>query len=69
MPLCYISEPVYKTSIEWISKRSANALGEFLMWSLDCALEDLAGQQSGAKSYKKSIKFPHSKALVRFLLL
>ncbi|KAJ8646644.1 hypothetical protein MRB53_008392 [Persea americana] len=64
MPLCYISEPVYKTSIEWISKRSANALGEFLMWSLDCALEDLAGQQSGAKSYKKSIKFPHSKALV-----
>lgn len=65
MPLSYISEPVYKTSVEWISKRSAEALGEFLLWSLDGILADLASQQSIAKSSKKSVQHVSSKAQVR----
>ncbi|TYH88402.1 hypothetical protein ES332_D01G186100v1 [Gossypium tomentosum] len=53
IPLSHISEAVYKTSADWISQRSLEALGFFVLWSLDIILEDLAAQQAGAKGSKK----------------
>ncbi|KAJ8648507.1 hypothetical protein MRB53_001530 [Persea americana] len=69
MPLSYISEPVYKTSVEWISRRSTEALGEFFLWSLDGILADLASQQSIAKSSKKSVQHVPSKAQVAMFVV
>nr|KJB15412.1 hypothetical protein B456_002G176900 [Gossypium raimondii]KJB15414.1 hypothetical protein B456_002G176900 [Gossypium raimondii] len=53
IPLSHISDAVYKTSADWISQRSLEALGFFVLWSLDIILEDLAAQQAGAKGSKK----------------
>lgn len=53
IPISHISETVYKTSIEWINKRSLEALGSFVLWSLDSIFADLVGQQTGAKGSKR----------------
>ncbi|MBA0550868.1 hypothetical protein Golob_021778, partial [Gossypium lobatum] len=53
IPLSHISDAVYKTSADWVSQRSLEALGFFVLWSLDIILEDLAAQQAGAKGSKK----------------
>ncbi|MBA0760008.1 hypothetical protein Gotri_022805 [Gossypium trilobum] len=53
IPLSHISDAVYKTSADWISQRSLEALGFFVLWSLDIILEDLAAQQAVAKGSKK----------------
>ncbi|MBA0642430.1 hypothetical protein Goklo_026816 [Gossypium klotzschianum] len=53
IPLSHISDAVYKTSADWISQRSLEALGFFVLWSFDIILEDLAAQQAGAKGSKK----------------
>ncbi|MFQ6670922.1 hypothetical protein Gotur_035632 [Gossypium turneri] len=53
IPLSHISDAVYKTSADWISQRSLEALGFFVLWSLDIILEDLAAQQAGARGSKK----------------
>ncbi|CAN1311597.1 Transmembrane protein 214-A [Linum perenne] len=55
VPLSYISEPVYKTSIDWISQRSVEALGSFVLWCLDSILADLASQNVGPKAAKKEV--------------
>ncbi|PPS15889.1 hypothetical protein GOBAR_AA04690 [Gossypium barbadense] len=53
IPLSHIFDAVYKTSADWISQRSLEALGFFVLWSLDIILEDLAAQQASAKGSKK----------------
>ncbi|CAI0432005.1 unnamed protein product [Linum tenue] len=55
VPLSYISEPVFKTSIDWISQHSVEALGSFLLWCVDGILADLASQQGGPKASKKEV--------------
>lgn len=64
IPLSHISEPVYKTSIDWINKRSLEALGSFVLWSLDSILADLVSQQSGAKGSRKGVPQASSKSQV-----
>ncbi|GAV63427.1 DUF2359 domain-containing protein [Cephalotus follicularis] len=56
IPLSHISDVVYKTSVDWINQRSSDALGSFVLWSLDSILLDLANQQTSAKGSKKGMK-------------
>ncbi|KAM1189721.1 hypothetical protein ACFX2J_025366 [Malus domestica] len=56
IPLSHISEDVYKISVEWIGQRSTEALGSFVLWSLDSILADLASHQGVAKGSKKAVQ-------------
>ncbi|XP_071686311.1 uncharacterized protein [Rutidosis leptorrhynchoides] len=63
-PVSHIPETVYKTSVDWISNRSLEALGSFVLWSMDNILADFASQQGGAKGSKKGAQKPSSKSQV-----
>jgi len=63
-PMCHISDSVYKTSADWISQKSAEALGNFSLWCLDNIFADLASQQAAAKGSKKPAQQPSSKSQV-----
>ncbi|XP_019165012.1 PREDICTED: uncharacterized protein LOC109161118 [Ipomoea nil] len=69
VPVSHLSEPVYKTSIDWINKRSYEALGPFVLWLLDSILADLAIQQSGSKVSKKGVQQTSSKSQVAIFLV
>lgn len=64
VPVSHISEAVYKTSVDWISQRSSEALGSCVLWSLDSIFADLASQQPGGKSAKKAVQQASSKSQV-----
>ncbi|XP_021293410.1 uncharacterized protein LOC110423516 [Herrania umbratica] len=64
IPLLHISDAVNKTSADWISQRSLEALGFFVLWSLDIILEDLVAQQVSAKGSKKGVQQTSSKSKV-----
>ncbi|KAE8711682.1 putative ubiquitin-conjugating enzyme E2 26-like isoform X1 [Hibiscus syriacus] len=64
IPLSHIPDAVYKTSAEWISQQSLEALGFFVLWSLDIILEDLVAQQASVKGSKKSVQQTSSKSKV-----
>nr|GMD16713.1 Transmembrane protein [Ipomoea batatas] len=69
VPVSHLSEPVYKTSVDWINKRSYEALGPFVLWLLDSILADLAIQQSGSKVSKKGVQQTSSKSQVAIFLV
>ncbi|MCL7032529.1 hypothetical protein MKW94_012556 [Papaver nudicaule] len=70
IPLSYISEDVYKTSVDWINQRSPEALGSFVLWSLDSILADLAAHlQVGSKGSKKAVQQVSSKAQVAIFVV
>ncbi|WJX42867.1 hypothetical protein P8452_30047 [Trifolium repens] len=48
-PIRHISDAVYKTSVDWIHLRSPEALSFFLLWSLNCILDELRSQLTEAK--------------------
>nr|GEX85241.1 transmembrane protein 214-like [Tanacetum cinerariifolium] len=58
-PVSHILEAVYKTLVDWINKRSTEALRAFFLWSLDSIFADLANQQGVTKGSKKG-GFVHS---------
>lgn len=64
VPLSHISETVYKTSVDWINRRSPEALSSFLLWSLDSILTDLGSQQTVTKGSKKAVQQVTSKSQV-----
>lgn len=66
IPLCHISDSVYKTSADWISQKSTEALGNFVLWCLDSILADLANQQPAGKGSKRPVHQPLSKSQVPF---
>lgn len=66
IPLSSIPEDVYKTSVDWMGKRSSEALGEFMLWSLDSILADFASHQAAAKGSKKVVQQASSKSQVAF---
>lgn len=68
-PLSHISDAVYKTSADWINQRSIEALGSFVLWSLDSILADLASQQVGSKAAKKSVQQVSSKSQVAIFVV
>lgn len=69
IPVSYVSETVYKTSVDWINHRSYEALGTFVLWSLDGILADFAIQQSGTKGSKKGVQQTSSKSQVAIFLV
>ncbi|KAJ6813249.1 uncharacterized protein M6B38_144770 [Iris pallida] len=69
VPLCHISDPVYKTSVDWIAKKSAQPLGDFILWCLDSILADLASQQTPAKGSKKPVQQSPSKGQVAIFVV
>ncbi|KAK9118052.1 hypothetical protein Scep_016145 [Stephania cephalantha] len=69
VPICYISEAVYKTSVDWINKKSTEALGSFVLWSLDSIFVDLANQLGGHKGSKKVAQQPSSKSQVAIFVV
>jgi len=69
VPLSHISETVYKTSVDWINRRSPEALSSFLLWSLDSILADLGSQQTVTKGSKKAVQQVTSKSQVTYTRL
>ncbi|KAL6577574.1 hypothetical protein OROMI_009902 [Orobanche minor] len=69
VPVSYISEAVYKTSVEWINHRSYEALGTAVVWSLDSILADMVAQQLGSKGSKKGVRQASSKSQVAVFLV
>lgn len=45
IPVIHISQDVYKTSVDWISKQPLVELQTFVIWGLDSIFVDLANQQ------------------------
>ncbi|CAK9175611.1 unnamed protein product [Ilex paraguariensis] len=64
IPLSHISEAVYKTTVDWLNQRSFEALGSFVLWSLDSILADLALHQGAIKGSKKVVQQVSSKSQV-----
>ncbi|KAA0041010.1 DUF2359 domain-containing protein [Cucumis melo var. makuwa] len=62
IPLSHISEDVYKASVDWLNKRSLEALSSFVLWSLDSILADFASQQASTKGSKKGVQHASSKS-------
>ncbi|KAL9166634.1 hypothetical protein ABFS82_05G042800 [Erythranthe guttata] len=69
VPVSHVSEAVYKASVDWINHRSNEALGTFVVWSLDCIFADLASQQLGSKGPKKAGQQASSKSQVAIFLV
>ncbi|CAI9761945.1 unnamed protein product [Fraxinus pennsylvanica] len=69
VPVSYISEAVYKTSVDWINHCSYDALGSFVLWLLDGILADLTTQQLGSKGSKKGGQPTPSKSQVAIFLV
>ncbi|KAF9683911.1 hypothetical protein SADUNF_Sadunf04G0063200 [Salix dunnii] len=62
IPLAHVSQDVYKTSVDWLGQRSIEALGSFVLWSLDNIFADLASHQGVAKGSKKVVQQSPSKS-------
>ncbi|XP_057765934.1 uncharacterized protein LOC130986521 [Salvia miltiorrhiza] len=69
VPVSYISDSVYKTSVDWINHHSYDALGTFVLWSLDSIFADLATQLLGSKGSKKGGQPTSSKSQVAIFLV
>ncbi|XP_062110149.1 uncharacterized protein LOC133821981 [Humulus lupulus] len=69
IPLNHISDVVYKTSVDFINQHSLEALGSFVLWSLDSLLADFASQQAGAKGSKKAAQHVSSKSQVAIFVV
>ncbi|XP_027078430.1 uncharacterized protein [Coffea arabica] len=64
LPLSNVSEDVYKTSTDWLNQRSVEALGSFVLWSLDSIISDIALHQGSTKGAKKVVQQAASKSQV-----
>ncbi|KAK8541716.1 hypothetical protein V6N12_014343 [Hibiscus sabdariffa] len=69
IPLSNVPEDVYKTSVEWLNRRSLDAVASFVLWSLDSILADLASHQGTTKGSKKVSQRAPSKSLVAIFLV
>ncbi|XP_021296622.1 uncharacterized protein LOC110425874 [Herrania umbratica] len=64
IPLSNVPEDVYRTSVDWLNRRSVDALVSFALWSLDSILADLTIHQGVAKGSKKVAQQAPSKSQV-----
>ncbi|KAK8621407.1 hypothetical protein V6N13_067840 [Hibiscus sabdariffa] len=69
IPLSNVPEDVYRTSVDWLNRRSLDALVSFVLWSLDSILADLASHQVTTKGSKKAPSQAPSKSLVAIFLV
>ncbi|GMH01978.1 hypothetical protein Nepgr_003817 [Nepenthes gracilis] len=69
IPLCLISDAVYKTSSDWINQHSYEALNSFVLCLLDSILTDLTRQLTVVKGSKKHLQPPSSKSQVAMFIV
>ncbi|XWS36893.1 hypothetical protein CRYUN_Cryun20dG0124600 [Craigia yunnanensis] len=69
IPLSNVPEDVYRTSVDWLNRRSLDALVSFVLWSLDSILADLASHQGVTKGSKKVTQQASSKSLVAIFVV
>ncbi|KAI4389338.1 hypothetical protein MLD38_001573 [Melastoma candidum] len=69
IPLTQIREDIHKTSVDWISKRSVEALSSFVLWALDSIMTDLSSHLGSAKGSKKAAQPVSSKSQVAIFLV
>ncbi|KAK0598424.1 hypothetical protein LWI29_034562 [Acer saccharum] len=69
IPISHISEEVYKTSVDWLGQRSFDALGSFVLWSLESIFTDLTSHQGAVKGSKKAVQLAPSKSLVAIFVV
>ncbi|XVF71427.1 hypothetical protein PTKIN_Ptkin12aG0036500 [Pterospermum kingtungense] len=69
IPLSNVPEDVYKTSVDWLNRKSLDALVSFVLWSLDSILADLATHQGVSKGSKKVAQQASSKSLVAIFVV
>ncbi|XVE72220.1 hypothetical protein DITRI_Ditri11bG0022100 [Diplodiscus trichospermus] len=69
IPLSNIPEDVYKTSVDWLNRRSLDALVSFVLWSLDSIFADLASHQGVTKGSKKVSQQASSKSVVAIFVV
>ncbi|KAI9379655.1 hypothetical protein POPTR_017G124300v4 [Populus trichocarpa] len=69
IPLGHISQDVYKTAVDWLGQRSLEALGSFVLWSVDSIFADLASHQGVTKGSKKVVQQSPSKSLVAIFVV
>lgn len=69
IPLSQISEDVYKTSVDWLNQRSFDALGSFVLWSLDSIIVDLVQHEGASKGSKRVVQQVSSKSQVAMFVV
>ncbi|KAK4765842.1 hypothetical protein SAY87_007484 [Trapa incisa] len=70
IPICHISEDVYRTSVDWLGQRSLDALGTFVLWLVDAIFIDLASHLGAASKGSKKGALPvSSKSQVALFLV
>ncbi|OMO55484.1 hypothetical protein CCACVL1_27227 [Corchorus capsularis] len=69
IPLSNVPDDVYRTSVDWLNRRSSDALDSFVLWSLDSILADLASHQVVAKGSKKVTQQASSKSQVAIFVV
>ncbi|EFH61877.1 predicted protein [Arabidopsis lyrata subsp. lyrata] len=50
VPLCYIPEPLYETSVHWIKQRDFDKLSAYVLWASTRILKDLPQQHTSSTS-------------------
>ncbi|VAH71476.1 unnamed protein product [Triticum turgidum subsp. durum] len=68
VPLSHVPEPVCKTASDWISQRSPDALGEFVLWCIDSIMSELSGPTVGPKGAKKVQQTPKAQVAIFVVL-
>ncbi|KAG9138491.1 hypothetical protein Leryth_012760 [Lithospermum erythrorhizon] len=69
VPLSHISEDVIKTSTEWLSHCSIEALSQFVLWSMDSIQYDMSLHQGAGKGSKTSVQHASSKSQVAIFVV
>lgn len=69
IPLSQISEDVYRTSADWLNHQPVEALGSFVVWSLDSIVADMALHQGAIKGSKKVVQQAPSKSQVAIFVV
>ncbi|KAL7230526.1 hypothetical protein ACSBR2_008906 [Camellia fascicularis] len=69
IPISHISEAVYKASTDWLNQRSFEALGSFVLWSMDSIISDPAIHQGAVKGSKKVVQQAPSKSQVAIFVV
>ncbi|CAM0879126.1 unnamed protein product [Alopecurus aequalis] len=68
VPLNHVPEAVCKTASDWISQRSPEALGEFVLWCVDSIMSELSGPV-GVKGSKKVVQQTPKAQVAIFVVL
>nr|XP_009409196.1 PREDICTED: uncharacterized protein LOC103991450 isoform X2 [Musa acuminata subsp. malaccensis] len=69
VPLCHVSDSIYKISADWIAEKSPECVGDFILWCLDGIISDMASQQATVKGSKRHVPQAPSKAQVAIFVV